>query len=378
LLSKCENKLTHQKSIDSDYENTIDMKKEYSLWQKESIYENRETLGKKEENSEKNFHKIFIPKKYKLEFSKNNKTNDFIQDTKFNSYQNENCNSSCFLNSEENTNEMLNKNSNFESNLKQFKSSSSNSSLSTANNSACVTPGLSPEGETNKKLSKRNTENFLFSNINNISKNLYENYFDNNLSNFQFNSLCWINKESLKICHINSFCTKSETELNNQIPEYKNFNNSYLPPMATQGLNFSKINSVNYNKNSSPVINNKHTGEQKTNYPLNLNNYYDTTNITNKNIINNPNFLNSSIYASNPPKFYQYQLNQNQLYFNNLNVNPNIPYFQNKKQKFQNDPINALREQNNSIVRNANGKSIAFDEPHNRINLENVNNLILF
>ncbi len=63
---------------------------------------------------------------------------------------------------------------------------------------------------------------------------------------------------------------------------------------------------------------------------------------------------------------------QNQIYFNNFNISTSAPSYIPKKAKYPNDPLNVLRDQTNSMIKTSNGKAVPFEEPHNRINLENV------
>ena len=149
-----------------------------------------------------------------------------------------------------------------------------------------------------------------------------------------------------KICHINSFCTTSVNDSTDHFLNLKNNNNK---------LNFNE----NYLNNSQ--INSFNTC-------LNLNNNTDLNyNVSSYNgnslIFNNQNNI---IYNSqNFPQFNYLKNNQN---FSNENFNNN--YLQNSKLKKVQDPFAFLREQN-FLIRNAN-KMIPFEEPHNRINLENV------
>lgn len=344
------------------------LKDDFSIWQKKRKSSNNLTHLKFDDFSEKS--KIFIPKKHKLESHQKEKLKDLTIDTNNileNVLKKNNSNSTTDLNSEDKVFANVKSNRNSKSFLELKKNNFSNSSFSTAYNSLCSTPISSPEADVKKTLNV-NHENLIFSKNSISNKNLYETFFDD--SNFN-GSTCTNSNDTFKICHINSLCTKSDVELKNISPQ-NYYMNSNFNGSAVNKSNFnSKVNSVNNNSNSNLINYDKSSSSKKLFYPLNPNALYDTTNICNNSLIYNNNYVHSSIY-NNTQSFCQVPIYQNQMYFNNFNISTSAPSYIPKKPKYPNDPLNVLREQTNSMIRTSNGKAIPFEEPHNRINLENV------
>lgn len=232
------------------------------------------------------------------------------------------------------------------------------------------------------------TKELKFSSKYNIS-----NKSNNNINNYN---------NSYQICHINSFCTLPENEelINSQ-------SHKQCPVKQAQYLTQTQANKnkIFYNKNSLeentgnsssslffPSLANKYNFENNVNIntinqinnrsrdehkPVNNSRYY----LNNNSLYElNSNFLSNSIYQS-PNSFaqqlpmYQNQ-NQNSFYygFDFANKIPNIPHLAQLAKKAKphpsNDPFSILREPN--VVIRSNGKTTPFEEPHNRINLENV------
>jgi len=311
---------------------------------------------------------VFIQKKNKLGTYQKEEFNDLTIDTKCilkNVFTKKNSNSSRDLSSEENARVNGNPNKNSKSYLEIQKNNFSNSSLSTADNSVCTTPISSPESDVKKTLNG-NIENMIFSNQSTSNKNLFECFFED-VNNNSFGGMN--NNDTLKICHINSFFTNFEIETKNK--SLQNFymnNNNFINSAGNKAAFNSRVNSVNNNSNSNHNFYNQLSTLKKPVYPLNPNVFYDTTNITNNSLINNSNYI--------PPTYNnicQVPIYQNKIFYNNFNMSTSAQSYIPKKAKYVNDPLKALRDQTNCIIRTSNGKAIPFEEPHNRINLENVN-----
>lgn len=354
----------------NDFEEENFLKNDFSIWQKKRKSSKNLTLPKFDDFSDKT--KIFIPKKHRLEIHQKEKLKDITIDTKSikeNGLRKNNSNSTSDLSGEEKVFVNKNSNRNSKSLLELQKNNFSNSPFSTACNSLCTTPISSPETDVKKTL-KRNSDISILSTNSGSNKNLYECYFEDS-SNNGFGSVCF--NDAFKICHINSFCPKSENDSKNNSPQnYFVNNNNFIGSPGNKPVINSKINSVNNNSSSNLNNDYKSSSSNKQVYPLNPNVYYDTTNITNNSIINNNNNYNPSSIYNSPHNFCQIPIYQNQIYFNNFNISTSAPSYIPKKTKYSNDPLNVLREQTNSMIRTSNGKAVPFEEPHNRINLENV------
>ena len=218
------------------------------------------------------------------------------------------------------------------------------SNLSTNPSSKCITPeNQSPEGDVkntlfaNESISYGNINDNFNQKINNGNNNLFEN-FENN---------------PFEACKKNSFSSKPE-EANN-LNQETNSNKSSTTKLNSFQLNPNKM-FYSQKFNSSSNVNN-----HLENHGNNLKNYYESL---------NPNSIYQNINFSQVPHY-----NNNNSMYNNCSYNlRDIQSFQqNKTQKSTNDPFNVLRE-NNYLIR-INGKNIPFEEPHNRINLENVNKI---
>jgi len=297
---------------------------------------------------------LFTEKKNKSQKFQKEKLNDLVFETKriMESVSlNKNSKSSKRLLLEENLRVNTNPISKYNTNNYLKIGNQSNSSFSTAHNSICPTPISSPELETKTNLNE-SPKNLVFDTKKISNINLFECFFDNNIDN----NISCKNNNSYQICHINSFCTKSEKYTNNNNSKKSNYQQqNYYPTHTNKILNNTKINSIN-NYPNLPCDN------IQSYYSYSLNNLYDTN--------NNIDFMDSS--AINTRNFFKIPIYQHQIYFENSNINNNVSNFK-KKPRCSTDPLNILREQNNHMIKNVNGKSAPFEEPHNRINLENVN-----
>jgi len=336
------------------------IKHDLSIWHNKRKSSNTLTHIKLDDFSDKT--KILMPKKHKLQTHQMEKLNNFTTNVskKNTSYSTTN------LNAEK---KVLAKDRKQESYLQLQKNYFSNSSFSTDTNSLCHTPISSPEPDVRK------TPNGMFENLsvlNNsyFSKNLNESYYEDLSIN---GSYCTNNNMNLKICHINPFSADSK----HHSPEsYSMNNNNFVGSAGNIQVSNLKVNSVNNNSRTNLNSDSNSSISKKPVYPLNPNVYCDTTNIVNNRLINNNNYFKYSIY-NNPRYVCQVPVYQNQIYFNNFNIPTSSPSYIPRKTKYSNDPLDVLREQTYSMVRTSNGKPGPFEEPHNRINLENVIKLLI-
>lgn len=316
-------------------------------------------------NNFSNQNKIFFPKKHKLKLHQKENLKDNSTETRElkNVSISKNSTFSNDLRSEDKDQVICKSNQNSKSCLELPKNNLSNSSFSTAYNSLCTTPISSPESEIKKTLNG-NIENMGFLNKNTSNKNLFDCYFED-VNSISFSNLN-IN-DTFKICHINSFCSKSDSNNKNNTTQNPYLNENIFNSAGNKADFNSRVNSVNNNSSLNPKLENISPTSQGPVYHSNPTIYYDPTNIANNSLINKNNFV-PPIYNN----FYQLPIYQNQINFNNCNISTSAPSYIIKKTKYANDPLKALRDQTNSMVRTSNGKAVPFEEPHNRINLENV------
>ena len=363
MFAKNKSELSEAKN---DFEMENYLKYDSSIWQKRRKSSNNLTHLKIDDSSVKS--NIFIPKKHKLEIYQKEKLKDLTIDTQSsdNFLRKNNSNLTSDLSAEEKDFAYGKSNRNSITYLEIQNSNISNSSFSTAYNSLCSTPISSPDSDVKKTLNV-NPENLIHMKNSFSNKNLYECYYENS-TNKGYNNMN-IN-DTFRICHINSFCTKSEVDSKKNSPQNFNINDNFNFSSGNKSVFNSKVNSVNNNSSSNLNSDNKLSSSEKPVYALNPHVYYDTTKIANNSLIN-INHVSSPIY-NNSHNFCQMPIYQNQIYFNNFNISVSAPSYIPKKSKYSFDPLNALREQTNSMIRTSNGKAVPFEEPHNRINLENV------
>jgi len=162
-----------------------------------------------------------------------------------------------------------------------------------------------PELETKTNLNE-SPKNLVFDNKKISNINIFEG-FDNNIDNI----ISCKNTNSYHICHIYSFCTKSEKETNKNNSKKSNYQQqNYYPTHTNKILNNTKINSIN-NSPNLPCDN------IPFDYSYSLNNLYDTN--------NKIDFMDSS--AINTGNFFKIRIYQHQIYSKNLNINNNINNF---------------------------------------------------
>jgi len=248
------------------------------------------------------------------------------------------------------------------------------SNYSTNPSSQCISQNISPEGDIKKNL-KENHNNNYYDNIDNneisysklrnriilSGKNIFENFntIEKNPFNIYNNSKMNIN-------------TKSFYPKNDKFNLNKNYNYNF----ANQNMNINLNNNKNCNKNIDSGNNNIFYDKS-----LNYKNLKNTQNLINNNIKNNfiyddSNNIYKNIYSNfyNFNNYNNFNLQEYQFYRQQIKLQSQQPTNCNLNYNIINnhtiDPFSVLRE-NNYLIK-INGKNVPFEEPHNRINLENV------